>query len=297
MATSAIAFQGLLTPTNSNFNEATVSFNFKPPSNLEGKLCYVDTKAFGVSWSTSYPNMSGYFGFLLRSSWPQVQAASVEPLSSTNAGYSLMNASGNYPATTIGTAQSAAGTTINVTATTNIVEGMLVTGTNIPSGTTVQSVNTTTKNVVLTNATTAALAAGAAVQFAANVLNVSNAALIKPGMRIAGSGIPAGTTVSSVDGNAVTMSSWVNAAVSGNLTFIASSLDTIQRINSPLAVYFYGQASASVPTLISMPVGPHEVTFTISRFDQQPFTTASLALTTSILLSIVPADSRHNPIN
>lgn len=83
MATSAITFQGPVT-LNSDFTTGTASFTFRPPSNLSGKDCYLEARAFALTWDETYATPQPHHSFLLRSSWNQIQAGAIEPISATN---------------------------------------------------------------------------------------------------------------------------------------------------------------------------------------------------------------------
>ena len=124
-----------------------------------------------------------------------------------------------------------------VASTTGIQIGDVITGTGIQAGTTVTAVDPVAKTVTLSqNATaagtntdtytaekTATITSGSALM----TLTGASTLGIKSGDLIAGTGIPAGTTVVSISGNTITMSQ--KATTSGNtLTTIASSDVTSQ---------------------------------------------------------------------
>lgn len=69
MATSAISFKGPVSFQNSY--EVTLTFNFKPPSNIEGKLCYVEVRGFLVQFDAAVT--FDPLGFTLECDWPQSQ--------------------------------------------------------------------------------------------------------------------------------------------------------------------------------------------------------------------------------
>ena len=150
MATSAINFESWFT-LNSSYTLGECEFSFTPPSNISGKLCYVEAKIFALSWDDIYATPQPYHSFVLRGSWAQVQTRNVEPRK----------------------------------------EGL----------------------------------------------------------------------------------------------------------NTPLAVYHYGQAShTSVPTLVQIPAGPHNVRFWLTRLDLGPMGVATTDLSFMICFNIVPADSRQTPL-
>ena len=98
MATSAINFQSLLT-LNTGLTRGECELEFRPPSNIAGKVCYVDIKAFALSWDDLYVTPQVHHSFLLRSSWAQIQGGSVE--SSTqkvNAPLAILNYSSQQSA-------------------------------------------------------------------------------------------------------------------------------------------------------------------------------------------------------
>lgn len=76
MATSAITFQGYLV-ANSTQTEGELRLNFTPPSNLAGKLCYIQLKSWTMTWSTGYSNPTQIDTFFLKSNWNQIQAATL----------------------------------------------------------------------------------------------------------------------------------------------------------------------------------------------------------------------------
>lgn len=154
MATSAIAFQGLLT-LNSNKTSGEYQVLFRPPSNLSGKICYIEAKLFTLSWDVIYTTPQAYHTFVLGSSWNQVQAASVEGTSSAPWKCD----------TTLGAGGTAGDTTVTVANAFGIAYGMTVTSSiaGIPSSTTVTGVSGTT--ITLSNALTANMANGSAITF------------------------------------------------------------------------------------------------------------------------------------
>lgn len=69
MATSSIAFEGVLSSTGS------VDFNFTPPAHLWNTLCYGEVKLFQLSWGTTYTSPASHHTFILRESgWTQPQS-------------------------------------------------------------------------------------------------------------------------------------------------------------------------------------------------------------------------------
>lgn len=74
MATSTITFNGQL--TGSSRQEYYCDLPFTPPSNLEGKLCYVEAK--GVTFPNTWSGAQNWNTLFLYADWPQVQAAQVD---------------------------------------------------------------------------------------------------------------------------------------------------------------------------------------------------------------------------
>lgn len=74
MATSTITFNSQLTGTSQT--EYYCDLPFTPPSNLAGKLCYVQAKAF--SFPNTWSGAQSWNTLFLYADWPQVQAAQVD---------------------------------------------------------------------------------------------------------------------------------------------------------------------------------------------------------------------------
>lgn len=77
MATSTVHFEGTFT-LNTAFTRGDWECTFTPPSNISGKLCYVEVKLFHMTWDTTYTTPAPYHAFVLRNSWAQVQTMNVE---------------------------------------------------------------------------------------------------------------------------------------------------------------------------------------------------------------------------
>jgi len=135
------------------------------------------------SWSQSAPQFNGF--------WPQnqqylVQAGMTVSGSCIQAGTTVAStAAANNGAKLTSVAQGSAGTTLTFLETVGLVVGQPVTGTNIPSNTTIASLTGTT--VTLSNSTTSAVAAQAFIQFGeiANItLSVSTSSACASGTAI-----------------------------------------------------------------------------------------------------------------
>jgi hypothetical protein len=118
-----------------------------------------------------------------------------------------------------------------------ISSGMTVAGPNIPTGTTVLSVSSSTSSVTLSNSATAAgtgtftftQSVSGSTNYAANVLSgLTSTAGIVAGMTVIGPNIPAGTFVTSVlDGTTLTLSSPATLSATGqSFKFFAVLLTT-----------------------------------------------------------------------
>ena len=137
MATSTITFNAPLIATSRA--EAYCDLPFTPPSNLAGKLCYVQARAFNaiIGWSGS----SAWNTLLLYNDWPQVQCAQVDY--DPNA-----QDFGSFTCTTTTSSK----TLTSVDPPIGYVVGTEIRGTGITSGTTVESYSGST--IVMTNAFT-----------------------------------------------------------------------------------------------------------------------------------------------
>lgn len=227
MATSAINFQGLLT-LNSDLNKAEREFTFRPPSNIAGKLCYVDVKAFALSWDETYTTPQSYHSYLLRSSWTQPQSGSVETNSFYPEKIEGLTASATVSSTTApstdyftlscSTTANSNSVTVAGNITTGVVVGMKVTGFSVPDGTTVTGVAVGTTDTTLTLSQSVTLGGTITLSFYAQTITVSSATGIEVGMLAVGSNIPDNTLVSAVSGTSVTLSNYVTGDV-GTVTF------------------------------------------------------------------------------
>jgi len=125
------------------------------------------------------------------------------------------------PVTFTGNITSASPTILNVaTSIGTLIVGHVISGTGIPSGTTVTVINGTTVTMSLpATATTATLAITGA---ASNIINVTNVfkGPLRLGQKITGSGIPANTTISSF-----------GTGTGENGTYTLSNTSTISAIN------------------------------------------------------------------
>ena len=227
MATSAINFQGNLT-LNSDLNRGEAEFEFRPPSSIAGKVCYVDVRAFALSWDETYDTAQPYHSYVLRASWPQMQSGSVET-ASTGLARQETAVDTDVEAPTTTTATSTYTKTGNTTDTslliaglpdvTNLYVGMTVTGTPIRANTTITQIFPITKQVLISNTTTAA-STGATFTFSNGYdIVVTSATDISVGMAVSGTGIASGTTVTSIFGTVVTLSANTTATTSGNINF------------------------------------------------------------------------------
>lgn len=235
MATSTISFQGVLDSTGS------CKLSFTPPSNLEGKNCYVEVKSFGLSWTTAPASPQVYDNYLLYSSWPQIQSLSVEPygagpfykkVTTTAATNVSFTASGD-----VLTAQASSTDTINFTV--NMISGSTVlvasawssefaigqyiTGTNIPTNSTITALNQSALIITISNAATLTATAVSTKVYKNIVSMTTFDPKIVVGMKVTGTGIADGTTVTAVANPKVTLSSYVSSA-SPSLAFYANKI-------------------------------------------------------------------------
>lgn len=118
-----------------------------------------------------------------------------------------------------------------------VAPGMVVTGTNIPTGTYVSSVITATNTITISNAVTAAttnvtLTFGAVpAGVASNVIAVANSAGIAPGMLITGTGVPANTTVVSVpNSTSVFVTPAITTGVGNSVALTFNSVSSTESI-------------------------------------------------------------------
>lgn len=129
--------------------------------------------------------------------------------------------------TNVGTASSGQ-SDITLASTAGILIGHLVTGTNVPSGSTVTEIN---GNVItISNTITTAISDATALRFgsliSANSFIVSSTVNIVPGQVVSGTNVPAGSVVTAVDTgtNTVTISSNIGTSIGGDpITFGAVS--------------------------------------------------------------------------
>lgn len=113
---------------------------------------------------------------------------------------------------------SIAATTLTVTGVTtgNVTPGQTITGTGITAGTTVVS--------QLTSAETPASTQAIVTLVTANNFDVADATGILVGQMVAGTGVPAGSFVTAVTGNSITINNAFTVAASGNYTFATPNL-------------------------------------------------------------------------
>ncbi|AOY95486.1 hypothetical protein BKK79_27405 [Cupriavidus sp. USMAA2-4] len=133
---------------------------------------------------------------------------------------SALQFSASLPATTVGQS------TIQLTAVdSHLKVGSVVTGTGIPPNTTVVAIDPASGVVTLSNALTGnptALIVQSITAQGARSLTLTSTSGLQVGMQVSGSGIPDGTTITSISGNVVTLSNNLTpgATVTG---FLASS--------------------------------------------------------------------------
>lgn len=231
MATSAINFQGNLT-LNTDLNMGEVEFSFRPPSNISGKLCYIDTKAFALSWDELYATPQSYHSYVLRSSWPQMQSASVETASSgvaraeTSATGTLISTSATSTFTKTGCTTTGTSVTVLVPNTTNLYVGMTVTGTEIAANTTIVSIPGT-GYITLSTGATASSAPTTSLTFGnGRDITVTSATGIVAGLAVTGTNIPSLTTVTGISGTTVTLSKSVTGAT-GTVTVYPNTITVV----------------------------------------------------------------------
>lgn len=80
MATSVYSFVGEA-PASSDLKTASVTFNFDPPSNIRGKLCYVKCNFFGWRYGVDpTPAVVSRDSFTFSSSWAHLQCGETTSL-------------------------------------------------------------------------------------------------------------------------------------------------------------------------------------------------------------------------
>lgn len=236
MATSAVNFQGNLT-LNSDLCKGEVEFQFRPPSNIAGKLCYVDTKAFGLRWDETYTTPQVYDSFLLRSSWAQPQSASVETIqdgpyrveSTVESPVTPTTASSLYEYTSItGTITSGSNIITNINPT-NVSVGMEVSyfGSAIPGNTYVTAVDTSGLTVTMSAKATSTVTDF--MFFYGNKLTLTaitgDLANIEVGFVVFGDDMDQ-SVVTNVDSNVVTIRDYVKGDV-GTVSIYANYIEVL----------------------------------------------------------------------
>jgi hypothetical protein len=219
MATSTVSFQGVLDSTGS------CELYFTPPSNVAGKACYVDIKAFGLSWQTAPTNPQVYDTYLLYSSWPQIQSLSVEPygagpyyksVTATAATNNTIAVTSDYLASQAASTVKIPVTVDTLNGSTNILAaawnsdfaiGQYVVGSGIPTNSVITALDQATKKITISNAATATAAAVSANVYTSVVTMAQFDAKIVVGMKVSGTGIADGTTVTAIASSNVTLSS------------------------------------------------------------------------------------------
>jgi autotransporter-associated beta strand protein len=160
------------------------------------------------------------------------------------AGSNNINFSGANTFTTSSSASTASGSnTITMPSVVNVAVGQVITGTGIPSNTRITSINTSTRTVTLSQATNAVANAGTTytvysssststgttAQGATTITLQSGAGLaagLATGMRVHGLGIDAGTTISSIAGDTITLNRSTIAATTGVTAYSFSSANS-----------------------------------------------------------------------
>jgi hypothetical protein len=148
---------------------------------------------------------------------------------------SAINLSGTYTIGVTSSLAASSGNTVGTTLTlaaanTTIINGMIVSGTGIPTGTTVTGVSgaditlsassTLAMTGTYTFTTPGASSAGSGTTAStALTLSGSTTGTIVAGMSVSGTGIASGTTVQSISGTAVVLSANSTAAMTGTYTF------------------------------------------------------------------------------
>lgn len=91
MATSVFTFRGLPT-LNSNRTLATINITFDPPSNLAGKLCYVECPAWNWDNKTEPTTaITAHDLFMFTTSWTQPISGYVTPSTEYPLGITMRN--------------------------------------------------------------------------------------------------------------------------------------------------------------------------------------------------------------
>ena len=172
--------------------------------------------------------------------------------------------------------------------------GDTITGTGIPSGTTVTAINTSTKTVTMSNYLTAALSAGA-VSFTLSKMAIPTTDL-SVGMTVSGVGIDTGTQITEIiDSSSIRLSrSLTSATTASDYTFTMPLSQMTQKLQAPLASLSYRGDSQGAPVLVRVPDGPQSVTFKVIRLDRSAITTPVSLL---VLATLVDARSRPIPMN
>jgi autotransporter-associated beta strand protein len=170
---------------------------------------------------------------------------------------------------------------------TNFAVGQGITGPGIPAGTKIDAVNTLTKTLTLSNATTAANTTIGSDYFSYNIgntLTLSNVSGLRVGMGMtSGSGIPEGTYITAINGNTITLSAKINGAIEGdtNIAFPLSTVNYRSVSGATNKIIFNSVAGLAVGTIINHGNLPNGTT--ITAIDPLTNTvTVSNALTASI---------------
>ena len=148
MATSTICFNGQLTGISRG--ECYCDLRFTPPSNIAGKLCYVQAKAF--NFPNTWGGKSAWHSLVLYNDWPQVQCAQVD------FNPALQDSGGFTADRTLNDAN-----LLNVNPPFGYGVGTEIRGTGIPAGTTITAVSGST--ITLSAAQTATTATGVSYVF------------------------------------------------------------------------------------------------------------------------------------
>ncbi|MEI7861694.1 MAG: hypothetical protein WCJ21_03655, partial [Planctomycetota bacterium] len=165
------------------------------------------------------------------------------PASATSTGVLLSFSSGNTGTTTLNSQ-----VVTNVTSTTELKIGMLVTGTGIPAGTTIQKIDSPSRITLSAQAT--ATGTGIALVFSALsitgnvtitspvVTNLTSTSALAPGMFVSGFGIAAGSTIKSVDSaTQITLSAPATATGTGStLTFTVGPITGTTQSSSAVVI-------------------------------------------------------------
>jgi len=157
--------------------------------------------------------------------------------------------------------QTLSSTTVKPASTTGLAVGMIVTGTGVPSGTTITAIGsdgTVTFSNTISNMTsfTASQPAVASNGGSGAVINLGSVSGLAVGVAVTGTGIPAGTTITAINGNTVTLSSALGQATldaisAGTMTMSFDKVVSITQSGSTGTVSLSSVAGLKVGAILT----------------------------------------------